>query len=685
MTPLLAQPADRAFERLYRRHAADVYRYALGVLHNPTDAEDVAQTTFMNAFRALQRGERPRAPLNWLISIAHNVCRQRFRQSARRPTEVEFGDSFADVSGEEEDWSAQDIRRALAHLGFNQRAALVLRELEGRSYAEIAEILGLSLPAIEALLFRARRALREQLEGELSCAEAQRALAEQLRGRAAPAEQAGLRAHLRACRSCAGLAKRRRGRRAALGAVGWLPIPLPSLKSLFGGASSASFVGGTAGGVAGKAAAVAAVALVVAGGSHGDRAGRLLDPGAATPRVAEPLLRGETDSGGVRGSPATPAARRALRHAPERAAARTATPIVQPSLQGWGRFEGTGAPRAEPAAPELAGASQVPKTAQAASSAPLRDSLLALTAAARAPHAAAAPSVANGAGSAMANEPAHGPSALETPTVSQASTASGSAEVVGTGSGAPAEHDAAAVKALQAPEKPEAATSEKPQSTTSEKPQPEKSEKQQPDTSHEAPSAPSGNPQPEKSGTPQPEKSEKPQAATSEKPQPTTSEKPQAATGEKPQGDKSEKPQAATSEKPQTDKSEKPQAATGEKPQGDKSEKPEAATSEKPHSDKSDKPQADKNEKPKADKTAKPKADKHEGGGSAAAVPRPAGTALPAEGNDHGQLRVCPGVGPTPEPPLATGRPESGETARRCRREGALAEEPTLYPEASSG
>ncbi|TML74597.1 MAG: RNA polymerase sigma factor, partial [Actinobacteria bacterium] len=90
MTPLLAQRSrvDRTFERLYRRHVGDVYRYALAVMRNPADAEDVTQTAFLNAYRAFQNGESPERPHNWLIAIAHNVCRQRFRQSARRPKEV---------------------------------------------------------------------------------------------------------------------------------------------------------------------------------------------------------------------------------------------------------------------------------------------------------------------------------------------------------------------------------------------------------------------------------------------------------------------------------------------------------------------------------------------------------------------------------------------------------------------
>src|SRR6266498_3234429 len=149
MTPLLAQRShpDRSFERLYRRHVSDVYHYALAVMRNRSDAEDVTQTTFLNAYRAFERGERPQKPQNWLIAIAHNVCRQRFRQSARRPTEVSFEDDIADTIVDEDIPTGEDIRRALGHLAFNQRAALVMRELEGRSYAEIAEILDVSASA----------------------------------------------------------------------------------------------------------------------------------------------------------------------------------------------------------------------------------------------------------------------------------------------------------------------------------------------------------------------------------------------------------------------------------------------------------------------------------------------------------------------------------------------------------
>src|SRR3954469_13187398 len=138
MTPRLAlkQRPDAAFEKLYRQHVGDVYHYTLAVLGNPTDAEDVTQTTFLNAYRAFHAGERPRKAGAWLRTIAHNVCRQRWRQVSRRPNEVaeldEAREAAAAASADDasDAHSAADITRALQSLPFNQRTALVMRELE---------------------------------------------------------------------------------------------------------------------------------------------------------------------------------------------------------------------------------------------------------------------------------------------------------------------------------------------------------------------------------------------------------------------------------------------------------------------------------------------------------------------------------------------------------------------------
>jgi RNA polymerase sigma-70 factor (ECF subfamily) len=164
---------DSAFERFYRKHVAAVYQYALAVLTNPADAEDVTQQTFLNAYRAFQRGERPVKAHNWVIKIAHNVCRMRWRQSTRRPQEVPLELVREPVALESDAPSLDEVLAELARLPFNQRAAIVMREVEDRSYAEIAEVLGTTVPAVEALLFRARASLRERrktLAGALSVA-----------------------------------------------------------------------------------------------------------------------------------------------------------------------------------------------------------------------------------------------------------------------------------------------------------------------------------------------------------------------------------------------------------------------------------------------------------------------------------------------------------------------------------
>jgi RNA polymerase sigma factor (sigma-70 family) len=157
--PVLAR--DQAFESLYRRYVKDVYHYALALLRNPADAEDVTQTTFLNAYRAYQRGIEIEKPQNWLIKIAHNVARTRYARASRRVKEVPLEDHVEGLAASESDVpDLHEVMKALGRLPFNQRAALVMRELEGRSYAEISDTIGVSVSAVETLIFRGRKSLR---------------------------------------------------------------------------------------------------------------------------------------------------------------------------------------------------------------------------------------------------------------------------------------------------------------------------------------------------------------------------------------------------------------------------------------------------------------------------------------------------------------------------------------------
>ena len=154
---------DTSFEQLYRRHRRDVYGAVLRDVRDPDEAEDVTQIAFMNAFRAIRRGEEPDKPRAWLVTIARNVVRRRYQGLSRRPQEVELDPEVAadltDVNGP----TARETA-AIRRLPPNQRAVILLREIQGRSYAEIADELELSLAAVETLIFRARRSLSEDLQ-----------------------------------------------------------------------------------------------------------------------------------------------------------------------------------------------------------------------------------------------------------------------------------------------------------------------------------------------------------------------------------------------------------------------------------------------------------------------------------------------------------------------------------------
>jgi RNA polymerase sigma factor (sigma-70 family) len=315
---------DAAYETFYREHVAEVYHYALAVLGNPADAEDVTQQTFLNAYRAFQRGERPHKPHNWLIKIAHNVCRMRWRQSSRRPQEVPLDNVAEPVALDDEKPSLDEVLGALARLPFNQRAAIVMREVEDRSYAEIAEVLDTTVPAVEALLFRARTSLRAR-------------------------------------------------RKALAGALTIVPVP-GSLSSFFGGGGGLIAAGGAAVGseLALKVAAIVATGVVAGGlGYKTVDAVATADPhrpAAAKPRShpeisSSPLPRLSTarsrpDTKAFR-HPARPRASKILLRAPSTAELSDTTLVEPPSPAE--------APVAAPAAPEAATAGVTASAASATS------------------------------------------------------------------------------------------------------------------------------------------------------------------------------------------------------------------------------------------------------------------------------------------------------------------------------
>jgi RNA polymerase sigma factor (sigma-70 family) len=187
--------------------------YAYQLSGNTHDAQDLAQVTFLNAYRALRRGFEPEMPRLWLRRIALNAHRERARAQARRPKEVAFTSEFAALAPASSSGSAQRLREAIAALGPIERSVLVKRELEGRRYDEIAADLGITRTAVAKVLFRARRLVRERLDAPLTCEEAEASIEREGLEQLADQERAALRGHLRSCRSCASLARSRRARR----------------------------------------------------------------------------------------------------------------------------------------------------------------------------------------------------------------------------------------------------------------------------------------------------------------------------------------------------------------------------------------------------------------------------------------------------------------------------------------
>ena len=330
--------AARTLDDLYRSHAGRIYRYAYAMLGNHADAEDVAQTTFVNALRALERGERPRDAGSWLLVIARNIIRQRFRQQRARPPVVELDSDVADGHGADDDHgpTLDELVRALQKIPPSQREAIVMRELEGRTYKEISGILELSTGALETLLFRARRSLADELENLVTCEKAEQAMSKLVDGRLSRKERRRLSEHLAECRSCSHLADRQRKHRRSFKGLALLPLPL-SL-TLFKGSPTASaagtlsvigtgtaVTGGTVGGAGGvaaggflagagaKAAAVVTAATLAGGVGYGTVT-QLEDQNDSTPRaqasaVGSRTIRAEPSrvrsAGGPKGRSAT--------------------------------------------------------------------------------------------------------------------------------------------------------------------------------------------------------------------------------------------------------------------------------------------------------------------------------------------------------------------------------------------
>lgn len=163
--PVPAVGSDEFVRAMVRQHGPAVYRLALSIVRDPALAEDVAQETFIKAWRNLNT-YRAAAPLqHWLLRIAHNVAvstLRAVREEARDPRSMPEGQRADAV--EPVVLSRAAIVDALAHLDELSRSIIVLREIEGLSYAEISDVLAIPLPTVKTRLFRARSTLKRMTE-----------------------------------------------------------------------------------------------------------------------------------------------------------------------------------------------------------------------------------------------------------------------------------------------------------------------------------------------------------------------------------------------------------------------------------------------------------------------------------------------------------------------------------------
>jgi RNA polymerase sigma factor (sigma-70 family) len=284
---------DEAFGIIHDRYRQRLFAYARQMLSGSrSDAEDVLQDVFLRAYHALRADRRPIALRAWLYRVAHNRCIDQIRRPAPAPEDIYELNRGVQSDPMAEAERREDLRRLIADvraLPEQQRSALLMREMEGLSYNDLAAALDVTVPAIKSLLVRARVGLVEAIEArDTACVE--------IRTDLAAAHDRGVRAsgrsrkHLRECTGCRDYRTALRGIEKQLNGLAPASGPLTAIAKILGigGAGSGAAAGGGAavlgggagaaaggttaatigtGAVATKVAAVVAAAAVVGGGA----------------------------------------------------------------------------------------------------------------------------------------------------------------------------------------------------------------------------------------------------------------------------------------------------------------------------------------------------------------------------------------------------------------------------------
>jgi RNA polymerase sigma factor (sigma-70 family) len=297
---------DEAFRVIHDRYKQRLFSYMRQMLAGSRpDAEDALQDVFLRAYGSLRADDRPIALRAWLYRVAHNRCIDQLRRPVPAAADVYdvSRSPLADPLDEAE--RREDLRRLVAdvrRLPEQQRSALLMRELEGLSYAELAEANSVSVPAVKSLLVRARLGL-------VQAAEARDTTCTEIRADLALAHGRGVRANGRSrrhLRDCDGCREYRQGLRqvqrsfGALAPAGGTGAGLLAKLGL-GGSGSAAAGGGAAGGTgliggsaatltAGKVCAVVCSVALTAGGAV-EVQHEISDPGTHSSGAPAPQVR----------------------------------------------------------------------------------------------------------------------------------------------------------------------------------------------------------------------------------------------------------------------------------------------------------------------------------------------------------------------------------------------------------
>ena len=175
----MAEQSD--FERDAMQYTRQLYSAAMRMTRNPSDAEDLVQETFLKAYRAYHTFEEGTNLKAWLYRILTNTYINKYRKEARRPSEVDLGSVedlylYRRIGSEESAEAARttedrvldglvesDIKKAVEDLPENFRLPVLLADLEGFSYKEIAEILDVPIGTVMSRLHRGRKAMQKSL------------------------------------------------------------------------------------------------------------------------------------------------------------------------------------------------------------------------------------------------------------------------------------------------------------------------------------------------------------------------------------------------------------------------------------------------------------------------------------------------------------------------------------------